>query len=129
MSYPIEIGNKVKNYAPTPDTDENVVPKGFLKEENTPGTVVTANVSGTYNIDWSAGSVFILTMLADTTFTFSNQNVRPINIILTGAFVPTFPTMILRNGSDAYDGAVKNLMEVNYLSASNVTYINENLPA
>lgn len=97
-------------------------------EEQISGTVVTDNVSGTYEIDWSVGSVFILTMTADTTFTFANQTVRPINIILTGAFVPILPTMILRNGSDAYDGAVKNLMEVNYLSADNITYINENLP-
>ena len=111
--------------------------EGFVdkpKEHEINGIRVTTNVSGTYAIDWNAGSVFVLTMTADTTFSNANLptgvNAKIITIELTGAFVPTFPAnWTLKPSTDAYDGSKNNLIEVNCLNgtaaAEKIYYHNE----
>ncbi len=63
-------------------------------------TVVTASVSGTYAIDWRAGTMFILTLTAATTFSFSNVPAAGgIHVELVqggaGSFAPTLPGTVL----------------------------------
>ena len=87
------------------------------------GIRVTANVSGTYAIDWNAGSVFVLTMTANTTFSFSNLptgvNSKIITVILTGAFVPTFPAIATpKPATDVYDGAKLNEYTINCVNGT-----------
>jgi hypothetical protein len=106
------------------------------KEEEIVGTRVTDTVSGTYAIDWNAGSVFILTMTANTTFSDSNlptgTETKVITVELAGAFVATFPSYYeARPSNDAYDITVRNELTVNCKngtsSGENVTYGLENL--
>lgn len=80
-------------------------------------TRVTSNTSGSYAIDRNSGSIFELTMTAATTFSDSNlasgTNTEDIMIILSGNFVPTFPTYWEATPySDAYSGAKRNLINV-----------------
>jgi len=93
------------------------------KEHEINGIRVTANVSGTYAIDWDAGSVFVLTMTADTTFSFSNLptgvNSKIITVIVTGAFVPTFPAIAtLKPATDVYAGAKLNQYTINCINGT-----------
>ena len=80
---------------------------GVLGTEFTTATSVAAA-----DIDFSAAAVFNKTLTADTTFTFSNDGIGMVkDLVLTGAFVPTFPvgTKII-NG--AYDGTVSNFIQI-----------------
>lgn len=121
----IEIGGKVSQVTP-PATQADHVPQfGQIPtlEHQLNGKRITANVSGTYVIDWNAASVFVLTMTANTTFSSVNlptgDNSKVINIELTGAFVPTFPTTWkLMPNATAYDGAKLNLIWVNCLNGT-----------
>jgi len=105
------------------------------KEHEINGIRVTANVSGTYAIDWNAGSVFVLTMTANTTFSFSNLptgvNSKIITVILTGAFVPTFPVIAtLKPATDVYNGAKLNQYTINCVNgtpASEMIYYHNEL--
>ena len=100
--------------------------EGFVdkpKEHEINGIRVTANVSGTYAIDWNAGSVFVLTMTANTTFSFSNLptgvNSKIINVLITGAFVPTFPGIAtLKPSTDVYTGAKLNQYTINCINGT-----------
>lgn len=64
--------------------------------------VTTASVSANYAIDLSLGNVFVLTMTADTTFTFTNPppsgKMGSFLLILaedgTGGWTPTFPASV-----------------------------------
>ena len=105
------------------------------KENEINGIRVTANVTGSYAIDWNAGSVFVLTMTADTTFSFSNLptgvNSKIITVIVTGAFVPTFPTIAtLKSATDVYNGAKLNQYTINCVNgtaASEMIYYHNEL--
>ena len=93
------------------------------KEHEINGIRVTANVSGTYAIDWNAASVFLLTMTADTTFSFSNLptgvNSKIITVIVTGAFVPIFPAIAtLKPATDVYAGAKLNQYTINCINGT-----------
>ena len=64
------------------------------------------------DVDWTKAQVFTKTLTADTTFTFSNTEIGMTkDLILTGAFVPTFPagTKII---AGTYDGTVSNLIQI-----------------
>lgn len=64
------------------------------------------------DIDFSTAQVFTKTLSADTTFTFSNDSVGMVkDLIITGAFVPTFPvgTKVV---AGTYDGTVSNLIQI-----------------
>tara|TARA_R110000803_G_scaffold188691_1_gene251156 strand:- start:440 stop:754 length:315 start_codon:yes stop_codon:yes gene_type:complete len=80
---------------------------GVLGTEFTTAAAVAAA-----NIDFSAAAVFNKTLTADTTFTFSNDGIGMVkDLVLTGAFVPTFPVGTkITNG--AYDGAVSNFIQI-----------------
>lgn len=72
-----------------------------------------AEVNGIYNIDLSKGTIFRLTMTADTIFTISNLPIsifgRAFTVILSGDFVPTFPDYcVITPSSDTYSGTVRN---------------------
>ena len=87
------------------------------------GIRVTANVSSTYAIDWNAGSAFVLTMTANTTFSFANLppgvNSKIITVIITGAFVPTFPGIAtLKPATDVYAGAKLNQYTINCINGT-----------
>ena len=87
------------------------------------GIRVTANVSGTYAIDWNAGSVFVITMTANTTFSFTSLptgvNSRIITVIITGAFIPTFPAIAtLKPATDVYAGAKLNEYTINCVNGT-----------
>jgi len=99
------------------------------------GIRVTANVSSTYAIDWNAGSAFVLTMTANTTFSFANLptgvNSKIITVIITGAFVPTFPGIAtLKPATDVYAGAKLNQYTINCINgtaASEMIYYHNEL--
>ena len=104
------------------------------KEHQINGIRINASVATSYAIDWNAGSVFVLTMTANTTFSNANLptgvNAKIITIELTGAFAPTFPAnWTLKPSTDAYDGVKNNLIEVNCLNgtaaAEKIYYHNE----
>lgn len=58
--------------------------------------VVTANVGPAYDIDWTLGPMFDLTMTQDTTFTFSNDDPgRQVLVTLRGDFQPTWPAGVV----------------------------------
>ena len=105
------------------------------KEHEINGIRVTANVTGTYAIDWNAASVFVLTMTANTTFSFSNLptgvNSKIITVIITGAFVPTFPAIATpKPATDVYDGAKLNQYTINCINgtaASEMIYYHNEL--
>ena len=95
---------------------------------------VTANVSGTYAIDRALGVVYELTMTANTTFTDSNlvtgTTTEDILILLSGAFLPTFPAYWeVMPSSEAYDGGVRNLIIAITINGdtNNVIYQLQNL--
>ena len=121
--YKLEFGEEVLALPDTPN------------EHEINGIRVTANVSGTYAIDWNAGSVFPLTMTANTTFSFTNLptgvNSRIITVILTGEFVPTFPVIAtLKPATDVYDGAKLNEYTINCVNgtaASEMIYYHNEL--
>ena len=82
-----------------------------LSNEFTTGSIPTST-SGVSNLDFDASQVFTMTLTEDTTFTFSNDNIGMVkDLVLTGDFVPTFPT-----GSKiiagAYDGTVSNFIQI-----------------
>ncbi len=66
--------------------------------------IVTANTGANYEIDWSAATVFELTLTASATFTFSNLGAgRAITLILiqdgTGGRTVTWPAVSWANGT------------------------------
>jgi hypothetical protein len=93
-------------YAGATPSDDSVV-YSKLGPEFTTSAVIAAS-----DVDFSSAQVFTKTLTADTTFTFSNGSVGMVkDLIITGAFVPTFPS-----GSKViagtYNGAVSNLIQV-----------------
>jgi hypothetical protein len=85
----------------------DVITYAKLGAEFTTSAVIAAS-----SVDFSSAQVFTKTLTADTTFTFSNASVGMVkDLIITGAFVPTFPA-----GSKViagtYNGAVSNLIQV-----------------
>lgn len=72
----------------------------------------TSTVVAAETLDFSASQVFTKTMTADTTFIFSNTGIGMVkDLVLTGSFVPTFPTGTkIINGT--YDGTVANFIQI-----------------
>lgn len=76
------------------------------------GDEFTTTAAVTTDLDFSAAQVFTKTMSADTTFTYSNVNIGMVkDFILTGAFVPTFPSGT-KTVAGTYDGSVSNLIQI-----------------
>lgn len=74
-------------------------------EFTTTGAVTTA-------LDFGANQVFTKTMGSDTTFTYSNVGIGMVkDFILTGSFVPTFPSGT-KTVAGTYDGSVSNLIQI-----------------
>jgi len=74
-------------------------------EFTTTGAVTTA-------LNFGANQVFTKTMGSDTTFTYSNVGIGMVkDFILTGAFVPTFPSGT-KTVAGTYDGSVSNLIQI-----------------
>ena len=74
-------------------------------EFTTTGAVTTA-------LDFGANQVFTKTMSGDTTFTYSNVGIGMVkDFILTGSFVPTFPSGT-KTVAGTYDGSVSNLIQI-----------------
>ena len=72
----------------------------------------TSAVIAASDIDFSAAQVFTKTLTANTTFTFSNDQVGMVkDIILTGDFTIAFPAGTkIANGE--YDGTVSNFIQI-----------------
>ena len=76
------------------------------------GDEFTTTAAVTTALDFSAAQVFTKTMSADTTFTYSNVGIGMVkDFILTGAFVPTFPSGT-KTVAGTYDGSVSNLIQI-----------------
>jgi hypothetical protein len=74
-------------------------------EFTTTGAITTA-------LDFGANQVFTKTMSGDTTFTYSNVGIGMVkDFILTGSFVPTFPSGT-KTVAGTYDGSVSNLIQI-----------------
>jgi len=116
-------------------TKLSITSSSIPNEHQINGIRVTSNVTGTYAIDWNAASVFVLTMTANTNFSFSNLptgvNSKIITVILTGTFVPTFPAIAtLKPATDVYDGAKLNEYTINCVNgtaASEMIYYHNEL--
>jgi hypothetical protein len=109
-----------------------------LAEDDVKGVRITANVATTYAIDWNAGSVFELTMTADTTFSDSNlpttTKTQVIEVVLNGNFAATLPAYWeALPSNDSYLGTVRNHIVVSCIvgttSSEDVLYSLENLSA
>ena len=63
-------------------------------------------------IDFSSAQVFTKTISADSTFTFTNVGIGMVkDLILTGNYVPTFPSGS-KIVAGTYDGTVSNLIQI-----------------
>lgn len=72
----------------------------------------TSAVVGASDIDFATAQVFTKTLTADTTFTFSNAEIGMVkDLILTGAFAPTFPVGS-KVVAGTYNGAVSNFIQI-----------------
>ena len=76
------------------------------------GAEFTTTGAVTTSLDFGANQVFTKTMSANTTFTYSNVGIGMVkDFILTGAFVPTFPSGT-KTVAGTYDGSVSNLIQI-----------------
>ena len=76
------------------------------------GVEFTTTAAITTALNFAANQVFTKTMTADTTFTYSNVDIGMVkDFILTGAFVPTFPSGT-KTVAGTYDGSVSNLIQI-----------------
>lgn len=76
------------------------------------GAEFTTTAAVTTALDFGAAQIFTKTMTADTTFTYSNVGIGMVkDFILTGAFVPTFPSGT-KTVAGTYDGSVSNLIQI-----------------
>ncbi len=122
----------------TPTEDYEPATKKYVDNKIAEGSeIIIANVSGTYDIDWSKlGAVFILTMTANTVFSdigFVEGKSNTIEIYLDGSFVPTFNTPDWEEtpSSESYSGAVTNHIIASIKNSASgsesVLFANENL--
>jgi len=75
-------------------------------------TDAQGNVSATATLDFASKQIFTATMTANTTFSFSNANIGMTkDLILTGAFDPTFPVGT-KQIAGTYNGAVSNFIQI-----------------
>lgn len=118
-------------------TGKSLITKEWATEENIYGTRVTqSGVTGTYTIEWSAGTVFELFLTGNTTFQDNNlptsANTRVIELVVTGDHAITLPSYW--DGfpnNDVYDGTVRNHFILSCIngnaSSEDVLYSIENL--
>lgn len=127
--YKHTIGGKVSPVVPHTEELTHAVNLGQV--QNLVGNKkLTASVSGATNLDVSEYGVFDLTLTAAADFTFTNiptDSTRPVTIYLTGAFAWTLAQGTEEVGSDAYDGAINNRVQVDIVSASRIFYQIQNL--
>lgn len=64
-----------------------------LKEHQINGTRITASITGTYAIDWNAGSQFILTPTGAVTLSDANLPVAPNTKVISGRFAASANTV------------------------------------
>ena len=78
----------------------------------------TSSVVAAETLDFSVSQVFTKTMTADTTFVFANADIGMVkDLIITGAFVPTFPAGS-KLVAGTYNGSVSNLVQIVVTGAS-----------
>jgi len=76
------------------------------------GAEFTTTDAITTDLDFSGHQVFTKTMLADTTFTFSNANIGMVkDFILEGNYTPTFPSGT-KTVSGTYSTTAANLIQI-----------------
>ena len=73
------------------------------------------------NVDFSSAQVFVTTLSADTTISFSNQQIGMVkDLIFTGDYALTLPAGTTVSGT--YDGTVENLIQVVITSTGQFWY-------
>lgn len=85
-----------------------------------------ATVTGTKNIDWTAYETFRYTLTGACTFSDTNlpaTGTKTITIHMDGNFAPTYPAGWTTYIRGAYDGAVRNLITVEYVKAGTPFYV------
>tara|TARA_R110000868_G_scaffold403984_1_gene681745 strand:+ start:227 stop:745 length:519 start_codon:yes stop_codon:yes gene_type:complete len=74
-------------------------------------TSYTLPVGNPMNVDFSSAQVFVTTLSADTTISFSNQAIGMVkDLVITGNYVLTLPAGSTVAGT--YDGTVENLIQI-----------------
>jgi uncharacterized delta-60 repeat protein len=105
-------------------------------QRNSLNTRVTANINGTYDIDWSAGEVFVLTVTGNVIISDINlptgTNTKVIELLISGNFSVTLPVYWEAFPSnDTYNGLVRNYYVVSCIngttSSEDVIYSLKNL--
>lgn len=91
-------GKTLQNSGPTIDDSGNLSLQG-QELRNFTEQIVTANTGASYEIDWSVGTLFELTLTDSPTFTFANLAAgRPITVVLiqdgTGSRTVTWPASV-----------------------------------
>jgi hypothetical protein len=85
-----------------------------------------ATVTGTKNIDWSLYETFRYTLTGACTFSDTNlpaSGTKTITIHMDGNFAPTYPAGWTTYIRGTYDGAVRNLITVEYVKAGTPFYV------
>ena len=85
-----------------------------------------ATVTGTKNIDWTAYETFRYTLTGACTFSDTNlpaTGTKTITIHMSGNFAPTYPAGWTTYIRGTYDGAVRNLITVEYVKAGTPFFV------
>lgn len=122
------LSNNVEVFIPYLINGEVASPGGeiTIKQEFIAGTrftdlAVDGAVTGTYNLNLDSYVKFNLNMISDTTFAFtgipSGDNVKVVEVILSGDFVPTwFDGIQFDPDSNTYDGTKYNRLTLTFES-------------
>ena len=87
---------------------------GTYTWETVPSTdPVQTDIGAGVDVDWSLGDVFVKTMTANTTFTFSSLTEgKTIRLVITGDFAITFPVGIIAAEVAGYQGTEYNVYTI-----------------
>ena len=108
-------------YANTGVPDDSVTYAKLGTEFTTSYTLPVPAVGQPMNVDFSSAQVFVTTLSADTTISFSNQEIGMVkDLILTGDYALTLPAGSTVSGT--YDGTVENLIQVVITSSGQFWY-------
>jgi len=101
--------------------DDSVTYAKLGTEFTTSYTLPVPAVGQPMNVDFSSAQVFVTTLSADTTISFSNQEIGMVkDLILTGDYALTLPAGSTVSGT--YDGTVENLIQVVITSSGQFWY-------
>jgi hypothetical protein len=102
--------------------DDDSITYAKLGTEFTTSYMLPAPLPGDpINLDFSSAQVFVKTLAADSTISFSNQQIGMVkDLILTGDYALTLPAGTTVSG--VYDGTVENLIQILVTSSGQFWY-------